>query len=116
MTPPTIYISHSPKHGMINLTDYTRLYRIRYTHARVLKGDCIEFATAARAYSLLGFLPVVSTDCPLLRYGYRSRSDLLRGSYEYRYLSVDYNGDRSGYANGTFSTTKLSLSVTIELE
>ena len=33
--------------------------------------------------------------------------------------SVDDNGDRSGYANGTFSTTKLgdmSLSVTIELE
>ena len=62
---------------------------------------------------------MVSTDCPLLRYGFRSRSDLLRGSYEYRYLSVDYNGDRSGYANGTFSTTKLgdmSLSVTIELE
>ena len=62
---------------------------------------------------------MVSTDCPLLRYGFRSRSDLLHGSYEYRYLSVDDNGDRSGYANGTFSTTKLgdmSLSVTIELE
>ena len=61
---------------------------------------------------------MVSTDCPLLRYGFRSRSDL-RGSYEYRYVSVDDNGDRSGYANGTFSTTKLgdmSLSVTIELE
>ena len=58
-------------------------------------------------------------DCPLLRYGFRSRSDLLRGSYEYSYLSVDDNGDRSGYANGTFSTTKLggtSLSVTMELE
>ena len=43
---------------------------------------------------------MVSTDCPLLRYGFRSRSDL---SYEYRYLSVDDNGDRPGYANGTFS-------------
>ena len=62
---------------------------------------------------------MVSTDCPLLRYGFRSRSDLLRGSYEYRYLSVDDNGDRSEYVNGTFSTTKLggmSLSVTIEFE
>ena len=43
-------------------------------------------------------------DCPFLRYGFRSQSDLLCGSYEYCYLSVD---DRSGYANGTFSTTKL---------
>ena len=31
----------------------------------------------------------------------------LYGSYEYCYLSVDDNGDRSGYANGIFSTTKL---------
>ena len=33
--------------------------------------------------------------------------------------SVAANGDRSGYANGTFSTTKLvemGLSVTMELE
>ena len=39
-------------HVQLLLTDYTRLYRIRYMHARVLKGDCIEFTTATRAYSL----------------------------------------------------------------
>ena len=56
--------------------------------------------------SLWAWLPACG-DCPLLRYGFRSRSDLLYASYEYRYLSVDDNGDRSGYVNGTFSTTKL---------
>ena len=70
--------------------------------------------------SLWAWLPaLVSMDCLLLCYGFRSRFDLLCGSYEYRYLSVDDNGDRSGYANGTFSATKLGdtiLTVTMELE
>ena len=52
---------------------------------------------------------MVSTDCPLLGYGFRSRTAVLHESYEYRYRTVADNGDRPGYTNCSFSTTRLEV-------